>query len=153
MVCTTGLEKMFNLWVVLNILKLWDALYKVMWNLIRQFLLFSYVCLFLACNWQVTCKCCDYLCYRVLTTHWVLHMIFCYLIVAVSLVVVDTEVKLLLKDLLLSLALFPGFCMKELNLLTYVSVQPFDATFLPSIRHSILRSDRIFQELWKLWTR
>jgi len=38
----------------------------------------------------------NYLCYRMLTTHQVLHVLFCYLIVVVCLVVVDVEVKLFL---------------------------------------------------------
>lgn len=100
-----GLKKMFNLQVVFNSLKLWDALCKVIWNLIWQFF-FSSTCVFLACNWLVAWKCCIYHCYRVPPKHQVLQAILCCLIVAVSLVVVDAEVKLLLKEIFFSHYLF-----------------------------------------------
>lgn len=146
---------MFHQWVVLNILKLWDTSYKVIWNLIKQFYSSATSVFFLlATDWEVVNTAVTFVteclphtpgfahhpllfdCCRMSSCHWYWGKTI-------------TSLKSFF-----SLALFPGFCVKELlNLLTCVSVQALDMASFPSIRHSILRSDRIIQELWKLWTR
>lgn len=123
----------------------------------KTILHFSYICLFLGCNWLVSCKYCSYHCYRALThTHipGFTHHPLCLVVADMSNCGWYSGKTITSGKSFFSLALFPGFCMKELlNLLTCVSVQALDMASLPSFRHSILKSDRIIQELWTLLTR